>query len=77
MPFPAEPIETVVAHVIESSVRSFARRYDDVLEDAPNVTVQLHANAVEIGPTPAASTSSGSMPPRSTATGSRSRRARS
>ena len=48
LPFDAQRIATVVAQVVESRERSFAPRFREDLEDASNVTVYLHANAIEI-----------------------------
>ena len=49
-PFPLRPsrIETRIAQVVEKRRRSFADAYGDELERARDVTVYLHANAVEI-----------------------------
>ena len=46
--FGGDPIETVVAQVVDSKRRSFGRRYRSALEAATNVTIQLHANAISI-----------------------------
>lgn len=45
---PTDPIESVVAQVVDSDIRSFARRFRPALEAAANVTVHLHANAISI-----------------------------
>ena len=48
-PFAAnDPIETVVAEVVDGDDRSFTRRYRSTIEAATNVTVHLHANAISI-----------------------------
>jgi choline dehydrogenase-like flavoprotein len=47
-PFSGDPIETVVAQVVDGKRRSFGRRFRTALEAATNVTIQLHANALSI-----------------------------
>ena len=49
---PADPIENVVAQVVDSDVRSFAKRFRSTIEAAANVTVHLHANAISIDTEP-------------------------
>lgn len=45
---PDDPIESVVAHVVDSDIRAFPKRFQSTIEVATNVTVQLHANAISI-----------------------------
>ena len=45
---PDDPIETVVAQVVDSDVRAFPKRFRSAIEAAANVTVHLHANAISI-----------------------------
>ena len=47
-PFSGDPIETVVAQVVDGKRRSFGRRFRTALQAATNVTIQLHANAISI-----------------------------
>jgi choline dehydrogenase-like flavoprotein len=51
-PFSGDPIETVVAHVVDADERSFGRRYRSKIEAASNVSVHLHANALSIDTDP-------------------------
>jgi choline dehydrogenase-like flavoprotein len=48
LPLSGDPIETVVAQVVETDRRRFARRDRAPIEAAQNVTVYLHANAMSI-----------------------------
>jgi choline dehydrogenase-like flavoprotein len=45
---PDDPIESVVAQVVDSDIRAFPKRFRSAIEAATNVTVQLHANAISI-----------------------------
>jgi choline dehydrogenase-like flavoprotein len=47
-PFSGDPIESVVAQVVDPDVRSFVVRDRAAIEAAPNVTVYLHANTISI-----------------------------
>ena len=45
---PNDPIETVVAQVVDGDIRAFPKRFRKTIEAAENVTVHLHANAISI-----------------------------
>ena len=49
---PDDPIESVVAQIVDPDIRAFPKRFGSTIEAAPNVTVHLHANAISIDTDP-------------------------